>query len=53
MFLTRKQVIIRNLKKIICALGCAVVMFVAICLMVVLFAKHNELSNLFYGMLGM
>lgn len=53
MFLTREELIIRDVKKILCGLGCASITFVIICLMMLMFAKNNEMSNWFYGLFGM
>ena len=53
MFLTRKQVIIRNVKKIIRGLGMAAVMFAMIFLLMLMTAKHNEMSSWFYNLFGM
>lgn len=53
MFLTRKQVIIRNIKKVLYALGCAVVILAFVFLFMLMVAKHNELHQWFYGLLGM
>lgn len=53
MFLTRKEIIIRNVKKILYALGCAVVTFAVVFLMMVLFARHHYIHNWFYNLLGM
>ena len=53
MFLTRKQVIIRNIKKTLYALGCVGITFAVIFVMMLMITKHNEMSNWFYGLFGM
>ena len=53
MFLARKQVIIRNIKKVLYVLACAVGLFVFVFLFMLMVAKHNELHQWFYGLLGM
>lgn len=53
MFLTKKQIFIRNVKRVLYALGCFVAMFIVIFLMMLMMAKHNEISSWFYSLLGM
>ena len=53
MFLTRKQVIIRDVKKILCGLVFVVTTSAVVFSMMLMVAKHNEIHQWFYKLLGM
>lgn len=53
MFLTRKQVIIRDVKKILCGLVCVATTSAIVFSMMLMIAKHNEMHQWFYKLLGM